>query len=130
MSEEKRIAVIISKDCNELPIHALRKNYPASKYRYISRKKTKTHITYYLGVKPKTMTELTARQYSVKAIHEDKLNVRNPSILAKLLKDYASIKCDQQKKRDKKAIDKLCTYLADTLDGVKPEESATYLGLL
>ena len=43
------------------------------------------------------MSELTARQYSVKAIHEDKLNLGNPSILAKLLKDYASIKCKEQK---------------------------------
>lgn len=43
------------------------------------------------------MSKLAARQYSVKAIHEDNLNVRNPSILAKLLKDYASIKCKEQK---------------------------------
>jgi len=32
---------------------------------------------------------LTARQFAVKAIHEDNLNVRNPSILAKLLKDFS-----------------------------------------
>ena len=49
------------------------------------------------------MSELTARQYSVKAIHKDKLNLRNPSILAKLLKDYASIKCKEavQQERDR-----------------------------
>ena len=34
--------------------------------------------------------QLTPRQFAVKAIHEDKLNLRNPSILAKLLNDYAS----------------------------------------
>ncbi|MGR3177785.1 MAG: hypothetical protein ACUZ8E_06985 [Candidatus Anammoxibacter sp.] len=32
----------------------------------------------------------TPRQFAVKAICEDKLNLRNPSILAKLLKEYAS----------------------------------------
>ena len=33
--------------------------------------------------------ELSPRQFAVKAIHEDNLNVKNPSILAKLLKNYA-----------------------------------------
>ena len=37
-----------------------------------------------------TKEGLSARQYAVKAIHEDQLNVKNPSILAKLLKDYAN----------------------------------------
>jgi len=37
-------------------------------------------------------TSITARQFAVKAIHEDKLNVRNPSILAKLLKEYTDLK--------------------------------------
>ena len=36
-----------------------------------------------------TEEQLTARKFAVKAIHEDKLNLRNPSILAKLLKEYA-----------------------------------------
>ncbi len=43
--------------------------------------------------------QLTVRQFATKAIHEDNLNLRNPSILAKLLNDYASIKCREQ--RDK-----------------------------
>jgi len=36
---------------------------------------------------------MTARQTAVKAIHEDKLDVRNPSILAKLLENYANEGC-------------------------------------
>ena len=46
------------------------------------------------------MTKLTARQFAVKAIHEDKLNVRNPSILAKLLKEYASLTVKHTKEGD------------------------------
>ena len=35
-------------------------------------------------------SELSSRQFAVKAIHEDKLNVKNPSILSKLLESYAN----------------------------------------
>jgi len=38
---------------------------------------------------------MTPRQFAVKAIHEDKLNVKNPSILAKLLTEYAEIQSKQ-----------------------------------
>ena len=36
--------------------------------------------------------QLTVRQFATKAIHEDNLNLRNPSILAKLLNEWGK-KC-------------------------------------
>jgi len=39
--------------------------------------------------------QLTARQLACKAIHEDKANVRNPSIMAKYMKQYTNLKRDK-----------------------------------
>ncbi len=39
---------------------------------------------------------LSARQVAVKAIHEDKAHVSNPSIMAKYMRQYAEGKCREQ----------------------------------
>lgn len=38
-----------------------------------------------------TVKEPTARKFATKAIHEDKLNLKNPSVLAELLREYADL---------------------------------------
>ena len=67
--------------------------------------------------------ELTARQYSVKAIHEDNLNLRNPSILAKLLKDYASIKCKELRDMGEKRIVQLLWFYTDNDNGLNADNT-------
>ncbi len=49
--------------------------------------------------KPKVSAGLSERQFAAKAIHEDRLNVKNPSVLAKLLKEFAEAFAKQEVKK-------------------------------
>ncbi len=54
--------------------------------------------------------KFTARQFAVIAICEDKLNLRNPSILAKLLKEYASVQSTKEV-TDKQIVEMADNYM-------------------
>ena len=56
---------------------------------------------------------MSARKFAVKAIHEDKLNVKNPSILAKLLTDYAQSLLSKKLKEQRKICNNV--YLKETM---------------
>lgn len=80
-----------SRPCTKC-VDPLGRDYTISDPEDVSRFEAELEKTEAMTDKPKESAELIARQFAVKAIHEDKLNVKNPSILAKLLNEWGK-KC-------------------------------------